>query len=371
MEKLNVDTVIVGAGPAGSIAALNLAPTRSVLLIDKTLKPTQRIGESLIPAARRLLYDMGLLSEFENRNYLEYYGNQVCWGTNEIIENDFLRNIDNHGWYIDRSDFEMWLREVASRRGARIFAPSRVISIIKHDNYFLLKILFGTQEIFVNTKTLIDAGGRTAPIARQLGAKRIRKDHLVCSWLSIKTNHQLNRLSYIEATPHGWWYISPIPNKRYIISFYTDADLIESSQIRNAEYLLKNSMQLRKIKKIITDNQFYQIDQSGYTAAHSGTIEPYVGENWLATGDAALCFDPISSQGLFNAMYTGLAAAETINHFLSGYKNSFKEYKDIILSIKRSYNINYNFYYKTQTKWKDFNFWKRRSMDTCILKDTT
>jgi len=31
------------------------------------------------------------------------------------------------------------------------------------------------------------------------------------------------------------------------------------------------------------------------------------GEGWLAAGDAALSLDPLSSQGLFKALYTGLA----------------------------------------------------------------
>lgn len=56
----------------------------------------------------------------------------------------------------------------------------------------------------------------------------------------------------------------------------------------------------------------------GYTAANPAVLSPpvYRGDTWLATGDAALCFDPISSQGLFNSIYTGLTAAEAVNSYL-------------------------------------------------------
>jgi flavin-dependent dehydrogenase len=38
--------------------------------------------------------------------------------------------------------------------------------------------------------------------------------------------------------------------------------------------------------------------------------EPCAGEGFLAAGDAALALDPLASQGLLNALFTGLAAAE-------------------------------------------------------------
>jgi 2-polyprenyl-6-methoxyphenol hydroxylase-like FAD-dependent oxidoreductase len=61
---IDVDILIVGAGPAGAVAALNLAPTRRVVLVERRADNLQRIGESLPPAARRLLADMGLLGRF-------------------------------------------------------------------------------------------------------------------------------------------------------------------------------------------------------------------------------------------------------------------------------------------------------------------
>ena len=59
------DVLVVGAGPAGSTAALNLAPLRRVALVEARAETTRRIGESLVPAARRLIGDMGILDSFQ------------------------------------------------------------------------------------------------------------------------------------------------------------------------------------------------------------------------------------------------------------------------------------------------------------------
>ena len=61
---MEADALIVGAGPAGATAALNLAPFRRVVLIDRRNAPAPRIGESLPGAAWRLLTDMGLWDGF-------------------------------------------------------------------------------------------------------------------------------------------------------------------------------------------------------------------------------------------------------------------------------------------------------------------
>jgi 2-polyprenyl-6-methoxyphenol hydroxylase-like FAD-dependent oxidoreductase len=91
------DIVIVGAGPAGAVAALNLAPTRRVLLVERRADNAPRIGEALPPAARRLLSDMGLLEAFLAEGHLPCYGNRTIWGDVAVRETDFLCDADGHG----------------------------------------------------------------------------------------------------------------------------------------------------------------------------------------------------------------------------------------------------------------------------------
>ena len=57
-----VDVVIIGAGPAGSLAAARLARQgHSVLMLEQATFPRHVVGESLLPRCLDLLRDAGLL----------------------------------------------------------------------------------------------------------------------------------------------------------------------------------------------------------------------------------------------------------------------------------------------------------------------
>src|ERR1051325_4322233 len=99
------DVVIVGAGPAGAVTALNLATFRRVVLVERRADVVPRVGESLVPAARRLFADMGLLDRFLAEQHEPWYCNRSVWGREEPEEKDFMRDPDGPGWHLDRRRF--------------------------------------------------------------------------------------------------------------------------------------------------------------------------------------------------------------------------------------------------------------------------
>ena len=90
---IRADVLILGAGPAGATAALNLAPMRRVVLVERQRQSPSRIGEALPPAARRLLNDMGLIDEFIAQGHVPCYGNRSIWRRTAPAETDFLRDL--------------------------------------------------------------------------------------------------------------------------------------------------------------------------------------------------------------------------------------------------------------------------------------
>jgi flavin-dependent dehydrogenase len=84
------------------------------------------------------------------------------------------------------------------------------------------------------------------------------------------------------------------------------------------------------------------------------------GENWLAIGDAAMAFDPLSSQGLYNAMRSALDASEAVRQHLSGKSDALRDYAIREQERFPEFLERRSTYYRRETRWRDAPFWNQR-----------
>ncbi|MBV9341336.1 MAG: NAD(P)/FAD-dependent oxidoreductase [Acidobacteria bacterium] len=356
----NVDVLVVGAGPAGATVALNLAPLHSVLMIDSRATPRARIGECLPPAARRLLSDMGLWDSFQAEGHSPCYANRAVWGSSQPIHADVLRDPDGNGWHLDRSRFETWLRAVAVARGAMALAPAHVESICWQGEGWRARIKTAAGIADITARVVLDAGGRTARVARHLGGQRRVADKLICGWLYGRTGAHGAGFTYVEAVEDGWWYTAPAGEGRRVIAFHTDSDLSAARLIARPEMLLERTAASSELTEVLSESAFTPTKHFGVTAANTAILKPVAGHRWFALGDAALSFDPLSCQGLLNALFTGLAAAEAADRVLSGNEAGVRHYQQTLAGIHAAYLRQLTYWYSAEKRWMDASFWQRR-----------
>jgi len=309
---------------------------------------------------------MGLLDEFKQQGHLPYYGNHSRWGSEHLREIDFLRDPMGHGWHLDRQEFEIWLRNKAIERGAALLAPARLAHVERdHNQRWEIAVTHDGQRMGIQARVLIDAGGRTPVIAKSLGATRIQLDNMVCSWVIGKAqiNTRQQGFSYIQSVPQGWWYTAPTPDGKRIVAFHTRAGNAATAWMHSATSLLEQAQKIphlcERIDLEIINQNPWQL-QHGYTAANSAITQPAVGSAWLTVGDAALSFDPLSSQGIFNAFYTGLSASESAYRFLQGELSNFAEYQQQLEAIRDAYERHLQEWYRSERRWSEEEFWKGR-----------
>ncbi|RKG87858.1 NAD(P)/FAD-dependent oxidoreductase [Corallococcus terminator] len=360
---LPADVVIVGAGPAGATAALNLAPFQRVLLVDRRPEPTDRIGESLAPAARRLLSDMGLWTDFLADGHSPCHVSRSRWGTQTPTEQDALANLDGPGWHLDRRRFEERLRRTAVARGAALLTPASPVGLERAGDGWCLRLEHGGRVLDVATRWIIDAGGRTSGLLKPFGANRQARDRLICGWLhGARTEGSTGgAMTYTESAPDGWWYTAPLPGGRRVLAWHTDADLPAAEALRTASGLLGHAARSPTLGEQLSDTRFDATVAPGVITAHGSVLASPVGEGWLAVGDAALSFDPLSSQGLFNALFTGLAAAEATDRALRGDPTATRDYAGTLRDIDAAYRRNLAAWYALECRWPEQEFWRRRA----------
>jgi flavin-dependent dehydrogenase len=364
---LEAEVVVLGAGPAGAVCALNLAPFRRVVLVERRATPPPRIGDSLPPAARRLLTDMGLWEAFLAEKHAPCHANRARWGSAEPFETDLLRDSDGQGWHVDRARFELWLRTIAAERGAQLLAPAGLEVLGRENGVWRLRLSTAQGDIEARAGLLIDASGRPATLARRLGGQRRVLDKLVCAWLRGRDEAGGRAgVTYVEAEPEGWWYSAPLPGGRRVLAFHTDADLPSAASARRPETLLARARRSPSLAATLAEAAFnpelspFEPSPFGFTSAQSTALTPPIGERWLATGDAALAFDPLSAQGLLNAFITGLAAAEAADCHLAGAGEALSDYAEALEGIASTYRRRLAFAYSQEQRWREQPFWQRR-----------
>ena len=360
MTLLQADVLIVGAGPAGATAALNLAGRHRVLLVDRLAAPLARIGESLPPAAARLLQDMGLLDAFLRQGHAPYHGNRAWWNGAQT-EHHFLSDPDGHGWHLARGTFDLWLREEARRRGAALLTPASVAGLAPEDGGWRVRLDTRHGPCDAAARIVIDATGRNAQLARKAGARRQHSDRLISVWQYGRDLAPAQRgFSHIEACEHGWWYSAPLPGQRRVLALHTDADLLPRAALRDAAWLPAAARRLPGLQALLEQHGYASGMPALATAAHSATLDAGAGADWFAVGDAALSFDPLSSQGIFNSLYTGLAAAEAADRGLGGDIDAYQQYNAELTAIGAAYRRHLAFCYGQETRWPLAPFWSRR-----------
>jgi flavin-dependent dehydrogenase len=154
---------------------------------------------------------------------------------------------------------------------------------------------------------------------------------------------------------NGWFYTAPIPHGRRIVAFHTDADLHDKRR-----GVIEWLEEAKELASLLANVSFVPEGETFITSARSAVLEPAAGDGWLAVGDAAMSFDPLSSQGLFNALFTGLAAAEAVDSHLKGNQLSLTQYHQTTGAIFDSYQQKLAATYAAERRWPDAPFWKRR-----------
>ncbi|HLP65212.1 NAD(P)/FAD-dependent oxidoreductase [Flavobacterium sp.] len=370
-QSNSVDIAIIGGGVAGCTAAIALSNSYNVALIDKLSEPVERVGECLAPAARRIFKQLGLLDEFEkkiNEIHQRNNGMQSYWGSKNVQIVDPLRNPDGFGWQLNRKEFESFLRKKAVERSPNCFWSYQLFQC-KFENEHWVLTFASTNEIskkkVIRAKFVIDASGRQSHFAKKIGVERQSVDKLISIWATL-TNEEISTLSTISASQSGWWYTAPLPNKKRIMAFQTDSDLIEHAQLKTKEAFINLALCNEQMKTILEKSK-NSIQFNGIVAANSTQLKQVTGQQWAALGDAAISFDPLSSQGMFNAMANALQLTDLLTeHQIIFQPNSEKtnqfqrEYSEQVNQIWKHYLHHKRIFYSQELRWSNSEFWKRR-----------
>jgi flavin-dependent dehydrogenase len=372
------DLVILGGGPAGAAAAITLARAgRSVIVIEKSHYREPRIGETLPPSARMPLAELGVWDAFLSAGHAPAPGVASSWGEDSLHDTHFIFNAHGRGWHLDRHRFDAMLADAAREAGAHVYCGARVGSCVRHSDLWRLEFVSDTNPQApphrVRARFLFDATGRAATIARQQGAKRLSVDRLVglTAMLPARPANGVrprgegrepegSAWTLVEACAEGWWYSARLPSGRWMAVYMTDADLLPAERETWRAFWLSRLEQTTHTRARVDLSDGSVVPR--VFAAGTSRLDRVFGDGWLAVGDAAMARDPLSGQGLVQALTSGMRAGDALNRRMNGDPTAIAQYAGQSVSSFYEYSRLRAIHYGREQRWPQSIFWRRRQL---------
>lgn len=361
------DVAIIGGGPAGAATALALARGGcSVVVVERVVSPTLRVGETLPPRIRLTLERLGVWNEFAAAGHVPSVGNRSAWGADDPVDRDFIFNPYGAGWHVDRWRFDQMLRRAARRAGATVVTGLTLSGIATQANGGWRLEFAGLKGLVtLSARFVVDASGRASVFARRCGSVRRAIDRLagVVGYLDTEAGCDAAngaRVTLVEAAEQGWWYSAFLPERKLVVAYMTDADLATARQARTEAGWMALLDQTRETRERVESQGYRLTSAPRIISAHSSCLTTVASSSWLAVGDAAATYDPLSSQGIATALNTGLEAARAIHAQLNGQPSELAGYARQLARAYAAYVSNRAAYYGLERRWPDSPFWRRR-----------
>ncbi len=366
MSIIKTDVLIAGGGPAGAAAAISLLNNGSVdvTIIEQSALDNNRVGEHVSAAIFDLLKYLKIETDaFGEDCFLPNYGNTSYWGIDQPMLRDSILTTERSSHQLDRENFDLTLLKRVSDLGGRVIPRTKCVACNQlDDGSWEINARHLTNDDFtIHARYLVDATGRQASICRQLAIPSTKQDQLVAVGTYLHFNGQtMPQEVTIETTELGWWYCARLKDNRISTMFFSDADIVSKHEINKSEKWAQLLASTRHIKEKIRGGQ--SVDTSPWVRnAYSQITDNSKSKNFIAIGDAAAAFDPVSSMGIGFAITSACTGAAIILAELTQHEPSrIATYQSDLERNFGNYLVMRKNIYQQEKRWPQSEFWARR-----------
>ena len=347
MTILETDVLVVGAGPAGSLAAREASKNGvNVLLIDKKAEigTPKRCAEGIIT---RTLKEANI--EYNPRWIAQKIDaiRLVAPNSNELVLDNNVQKLPDTGYILERKVFDKHMAMDAIRNGTRVMLRTQAKTVARMDDTLIVNAISMGQPIEIHAKIIIAADGPESHIARQLGLKSNTpmKDMASCVQYEMvgidKDNPNQIDIFIGSVAPAGYVWIFPKSDDVANVGLGVLKTYVDDT----SQDILNNFV---KSHKETQNAQAVEMNVGGDPLG--GIVKERYADNIMVVGDAAGFVDPLTGDGirgaLLSGMYAGSVAAKAIKNGDCS-KESLNEYYELTEN-------NLNKTYSKFNKIKDF-----------------
>jgi geranylgeranyl reductase family protein len=310
-RELDCEVLVVGAGPAGSALAVQLAHAgRDVLLIEARRHPRAKAcAEYASPRIEDELSRLGLPDADWRADALPLHGMRVIRGADAVDVRYHDGSSPRVAWGVERTSFDTALARHAAGSGVRVLEQTTLTEVRRDEGRVVGATVRAPEgERPVRCRWLIGADGARSRSADRLGVTR-----------PVRAPRRLGLVAHFEGVPElsasgemhvgpGWYVgLAPLTGDRLNVGMALPLNRDRRPAEERFEAAIRG---LPAVAARLEGRRRLTAIRGASPIGHR--VASAAGPGWMLIGDAAGFIDPFTGEGIYRALRSARAAAEAL-----------------------------------------------------------
>lgn len=311
-EIRSCDCLVVGAGPAGCAAAIEMARAGlDVVVVDREEFPRFRIGESFLPRTKRAFRRLGVLDRCLALPHARKVGVEITMGDRRYGARcfhfrDTIGNGEKDAFNMARVHLDAMLLDVARESGAEVRTSCALKRITTRSDQ---SVEVESDRGRIRARWMIDASGQATALGRELGTRRYHSFLRNVAYFEHfegveRPSGEAQGCFGLTIMDEGWFWLIPLDDRRTSVGFVARESLHRAIDVPAEERFWwaveRTPVLAERMRGAVGPSRNRVIADFTYRC------DPFAGPGYFLVGDAAAFLDPVWSTGLT----MGLLAAE-------------------------------------------------------------
>ena len=326
MNAQTTDVLVIGAGPAGTVAASIVKKAGfNVRIVEKMKFPRFVIGESLLPRCMEALEEAGFLDAVKEKHFQEKGGAKFV-KDGKICDYQFADQFTKGWtwtWQVPRADFDQTLASTVEKMGVPVDYETTVTAIefTGSDSVTTVVDKEGNASK-IHARFIIDGSGYGRVIPKlfnmdkpsNLPPRKALFAHTVDKRRSM--SDEPNRITVVVHKKAVWIWIIPFSTGITSLGFVGDPSFFKQYPGNTEQQLRALIADEPYLRERFKDVEF--VFEPRVLESWSSTTDRFYGEGFVLTGNVTEFLDPVFSSGVTLATVSSQIAGKLVVEKLNG-----------------------------------------------------
>jgi len=326
MNAQTTDVLVIGAGPAGTVAASIVKKAGfNVRIVEKMKFPRFVIGESLLPRCMEALEEAGFLDAVKERHFQEKGGAKFV-KDGKICDYQFADQFTKGWtwtWQVPRADFDQTLASTVEKMGVPVDYETTVTAIEFNGSDSVTTVIDKEGNASkIHARFIIDGSGYGRVIPKlfnmdkpsNLPPRKALFAHTVDKRRSM--SDEPNRITVVVHKKAVWIWIIPFSTGITSLGFVGDPSFFKQYPGNTEQQLRALIADEPYLRERFKDVEF--VFEPRVLESWSSTTDRFYGEGFVLTGNVTEFLDPVFSSGVTLATVSSQIAGKLVVEKLNG-----------------------------------------------------